>query len=344
MRNFSLACLGLVAIYGLATPVRAEAQVVAPLRLVQTIPMPNVKGRLDHLDVDVGGRRLFVSGLENGSVEVVDLKAGKWVRSIPGFHKPQGILFVPELKKLFVASGDDGVLRVYDSGAHDLLASIKLDIGPNRLAYDTERKLLYVGYGGKDAGKDYGEIAVIDAVRDKVAANIRVAAHPAELLLNNSGERLIVLIPASSHIQLVDTKKREVVATWPVSSKQPGDAAFDEPFHRLLIGTHTPPEMIVMDSNNGREIAGLPTVEGMDGVYYDSLRKRVYISGGRGFDAGYVFVYQQRDADHYAAIAKIPTRAGAGTSFWSPQLNRYYVAAPAHNGYQASILVFEPQI
>jgi hypothetical protein len=44
-----------------------------PLRLVQTIPLPNVKGRLDHMDVDVKGKRLFVAGLENGAFEVVDL-------------------------------------------------------------------------------------------------------------------------------------------------------------------------------------------------------------------------------------------------------------------------------
>ena len=57
------------------------------LRLVQTISLPNVKGRLDHMDVDVKGKRLFVAGLENGTFEVVDLKAGKWVRSIPGFKR-----------------------------------------------------------------------------------------------------------------------------------------------------------------------------------------------------------------------------------------------------------------
>src|SRR6202521_6305172 len=84
-----------------------------PLRLVQTISLPNVKGRLDHMDVDVKGKRLFVAGLENGTFEVVDLQAGKWVRSIPGFKKAQGVLFVPELNKLFLASGDDGLLRVF---------------------------------------------------------------------------------------------------------------------------------------------------------------------------------------------------------------------------------------
>src|SRR6266404_996988 len=95
-----------------ALPALADAQSAAPLRLVRTIPLPNVKGRLDHMDVDVKGKRLFVAGLENGSVEVVDLGAGKWVRSIPGFQKPQGIAYVESLNKLFVASGDDGMLRV----------------------------------------------------------------------------------------------------------------------------------------------------------------------------------------------------------------------------------------
>src|SRR3974377_2542080 len=78
------------------------AQETHPLRLVQTIPMPNVKGRIDHMDVDVKGQRLFVAGLENGSVEIVDLKAGKWLRSIPGFQKPQGIVCLASLDKLFV--------------------------------------------------------------------------------------------------------------------------------------------------------------------------------------------------------------------------------------------------
>src|SRR5258707_2716239 len=84
-----------------------------PLRLVQTIPMPNVKGRLDHMEVDVKGKRLFVAGLENGSLDVVDLKSANWIHSIPGFKKTQGALYVQELDKLFVANGEDRKLRVF---------------------------------------------------------------------------------------------------------------------------------------------------------------------------------------------------------------------------------------
>ena len=338
MTKISVLGLAVLALLG----IKAYAQDRAPLRLVQTIPMPNVKGRIDHMDVDVKGGRLFIAGLENGSIEVVNLQAGKWLKSIPGFKKPQGIAYVAALNKVFVASGDDGMLRVFRGDTLELLDAIQLDLGPNRVAYDPHSELLYVGYGGKDAGKDYGEVGIIDAKADKHIGDVRVEAHPSELLLDKSGKTLFVFVPGLSKVQVVDTKKRQVLSTWRVSSQRNGDGALDEKTHRLLIGTRTPPQMIAMDSQTGKEVANLPTVEGMDGVYFDIARKRIYISGGRDYDVGYVFVYQQKDPDHYETIGKIPTKSGAGTSFWSPELNRYYVAAPAHDNEEAAILVFEP--
>jgi YVTN family beta-propeller protein len=343
MRKPLLACLMTLSLGYLAGAVSLYGQSRQPLRLIQTIPIPNVKGRLDHLYVDVRSKRLYVAGLENGSVEVVDLRSGRWLRTISGFQKPQGILFVPNVDKIFVATGDDGMVRIFSGKSFRLLDSIQLDRGANRIAYDTHKKRLYVGYGGKDAGHDYGEIAIIDPATDKVVATVRVDAHPAELLVGGSGEKLFALIPPRNEVQVIDLANRKILATWSVSSKSPGDGALDESSRRLLIGTHTPPSMVVMDSRAGKEVADLSTVEGMDGVYYDAQRKRVYVSGGRGFDVGSVFVYQQENADQYKSIAEIPTKAGAGTSFWSPELNRYYVAAPAHDGEQASILVFQPQ-
>jgi DNA-binding beta-propeller fold protein YncE len=314
-----------------------------PLRLVQTISLPNVKGRLDHMDVDAKGKRLFVAGLENGTFEVVDLQCGKWVRSIPGFEKAQGALFVPELNKLFLASGDDGMLRVFRGDTLDLLDSIHLEPGPNRVVYAPKSGLVYVGYGAKDAGKDYGEVGVIDAHNDKVVGAIKVVAHPSELLLDKAGKTLFVFVSIANTLQVIDTDKRGVRFTWPVTSQRPGDGAFDESSSRLFIGTRTPAEMVVMDSKSGREVAHLPTPEGMDGVYFDAARKRVYVSGGRDLPVGFVYVYQQKDADQYETIGKIPTREGSGTSFWSPDLNRYYVAAPKNDKQEAAILVYAPE-
>src|SRR5260370_4845061 len=298
MRKILLTCLATLAIF-LVAHANVHAQEKQPLRLIQAIPMPNVKGRIDHMDVDVKGKRLFVAGLENGSLEVVDLRAGKWLRSIPGFKKTQGVAYVRSLNKVFVASGDDGTLRVFRSDTLDLLDAIKLDLGPNRVAYDPRAELLYVGYGGRDAGKDYGEVGIIDAKTDKHIGDIKVDGHPGELLLDQSGKTLFVFVSATSKVQVVDTNKREVVSTPPVSSQRNGDGAFDEETHRMFIGTRTPPRMLVVESQTGKKIANLRTVEGMDGVYFDAAHKRGYVSGGPHQAVGNVFAYQEKHLDHY---------------------------------------------
>jgi len=344
MKKFWL--IGLIAstcVIGSCAEVNSAPQDKAPLRLVQTIPLPNVKGRIDHMDVDVKGQRLFVAGLENGTVEIVDLKDAKVVRSIPGFKAPQGILYLPSLNKVFVASNDDGMVRVFRGDTFELVDSIHLDLGANRIAYDPHAELLFVGYGGKAANQERGEVGIIDAKTNKHIGDIDVGLRAAEILMNSSGTTLFVLDTIGSKVQMINAKKRRTVAVWPVSSQRPGDGAFDEFDHRLLIGTRTPPTLTVMDSVTGMEIATMPTVEGMDGVYFDAARKRVYVSGGRDSDVGFVFVYQQQGADHYTQIGEIPTRSFAGTSFWCPELNRYYVAAAANEKQQAAILVFEPQ-
>jgi hypothetical protein len=82
----------------LASALIARARPQEALRLVQTIQIPAIKGRIDHMDADVKGRRLFIAALENNSLEVADLGAGKWIRSIPGLKKPQGVAYIPSLK------------------------------------------------------------------------------------------------------------------------------------------------------------------------------------------------------------------------------------------------------
>jgi DNA-binding beta-propeller fold protein YncE len=330
------------AAFWLISHARVDAQ-SPPLELVQQIPLSGVHGRIDHMDVDVKGQRLFVAGLENGSLEVVDLHAGKSMRSIPGFKKLQGILFVSALNKIFAASGDDGKVRVFRADTLDLIDTIDFDLGPNRIVYDPRKSVVYVGYGGKDAGKDYGEVGIIDAKNDKRIGDVKVDAHPSELLLDESGQRLFCFVSVSSKINVIDTTKKKVIATWPTSSERPGDAAFDATTNRLLIATRKPPQMIAMDADTGKEVSSLPTVEGMDGVYFDAKRRHVYVSGGRDAEVGFVYIYQQKDADRYEQIGKVPTRQGAGTSLWVPEFNRLYVGAPANGEQPAAILIFEAQ-
>src|SRR5207248_9664686 len=76
----------------------------APLRMLQSIPITGIQGRIDHFSVDLKGQRLFLAALGNNSVEAIDLSQGKRIQSIAGLKEPQGLLYVSDLNQLFVAN------------------------------------------------------------------------------------------------------------------------------------------------------------------------------------------------------------------------------------------------
>jgi len=93
----------------------------APLKLVQVIPLPDVKsGDFDHFALDLAGKRLFLTGEENKSIEVFDLQSNKRIRSIRGVDTPHSLLFLPESNKLLVVDGGDGTLKCFDANSYKM--------------------------------------------------------------------------------------------------------------------------------------------------------------------------------------------------------------------------------
>jgi hypothetical protein len=342
-----------VIVAGFAIP--ASAQEKQALRLVQTIPLPGVKGRLDHMGIDLEKKRLFVAAAANNTLEVVDLNDGKVTDTLTGFTDTQDALFLGgDFNKLYVSSLDSH-LRVFQGETFRLVQDFKIEPDSNRLLYDPATNLIYFGYGGQNAGfNTYERVGILQPKRgagsDQLVADMIAPTprpgHFAEMAMDDNGI-LLICDSRADVIYQFDTRKRELIKSWPARGDGAGDMALDRTRHRLFVGTRIPPEMTVYDSLSGKEIQSLPGPETMDGVYYDSNLKRVYMTGGRWYGTpdvfpGWVYVYQQLDPDHYDLISKIKTRPGSGTSLLVPQLNRFYVASQAINDQKAAILVFEP--
>ncbi|MBS1867091.1 MAG: hypothetical protein JSS69_14345, partial [Acidobacteria bacterium] len=122
-----------------------KAQTSEPLKLEKSIELPEVQGRIDHMSIDVKGQRLFVSALGNNTLEVIDLKAGKRANSISGLKEPQGALFVSDNDRLFVASSEDGTVKMFDGSSLNLLKTIEYGDDADNLRYDAARQRIYVG-------------------------------------------------------------------------------------------------------------------------------------------------------------------------------------------------------
>lgn len=320
--------------------VSAQGQASPPLKLLQKIPMPNVKGRLDHFGVDLRGRRLFVAALgdDQNTVEVIDLKSGMWVSSIPGQSKPQGLFYSPDFKKLFVANGTDGTCKIFAGDTFKLIESVPIGTDADHVGYDPATKYLYVGFGDAKSGG----LAIIDTRNNKHIADIKTDARSGGIKIEKARPQTYVTLTGATNLGVVDLKKREQVTVWPTGVPSNVALALDEIDRRLFDGVRDPATLIVLDAESGKKVSQLEGVAGIDDLWYDSAHKRIYASGGRGFEVGFVYVYQQIDADHYELTGKVPTAPGAGTSFWSPELNRLYVAAPSNDKEEAAILVFQP--
>ena len=301
----------------------------AALRLVQTIPLPNVEGRIDHMAVDVPGQRLFVAALGNNSVEVVDLRTGKRSHTLGGFHEPQGVAWISGRGQLFVASGGDEMCHVLDGSSFAATAvGGQIDDADN-VRYDAAAHRVYVGCGS-------GSLWVFDATKWTVVGAIPLPAHPESFQLETRGPRIFVNIPGSRCVQVVDRNQMRVVSSWPLKSADANfPMALDEQRRRVLLGCRKPPTLLVLDSDSGKEVANVKIDGDADDISYDSKRKRVYISCGAGF-------VDVMDADDYKLLEKIPTAGGARTSLFVPELDRLCVAVPHRGNQAAEIRVYKP--
>src|SRR5262249_6656122 len=297
-----------------ATVLKAQAN--QPLKLERTIELPDVQGRIDHMSIDVAGERLFVSALGNNTVEVVDLKAGKRTNTVSGLKEPQGALYVPDKNRLFVASGKDGTVKIFDGTSFQLVKTVEYGDDADNLRYDATRQRVYVGFGG-------GALGELDTDGQKIAET-KLDAHPESFQLEKSSPHIYVNLPGSRKVAVVDRETHSVITSWGLGLTLGNYAmALDQPEHRLFIVSRVPARLVVLDTASGRVIHKIDAVGDCDDIFWDASRKRIYATGGDGA----ISVFEQQDADHYKEIARIPTVKGARTSFFSPDLGRLYVAS-----------------
>ena len=321
----AFACCVMLSSSSLAQPPATPA-----LRLIGTVAMPNVDGRIDHMALDVVGQRLFVAALGNNTLEVIDVRNAKLVRTVKGLREPQGVAYAPASNRIYVGSRADGSLRIFDATSFALLKSITYGQDADNVRYEAQADRVWVGYGE-------GALGVIDRNGAKLA-DVPLGAHPESFQLELNGPRIFVNVPPLHSIAVVDRRTRKITASWST-----GDAAanypmaLDESNHRLFVVCRRPARLIVIDTVTGTIIATVPVVGDSDDAFYDAARKRIYAIGGEGA----VSVLEQQDADHYRELERIRTAPGARTGYFSADLGLLFVAARRRGAEPAEIRIYE---
>ncbi|MEI8372257.1 MAG: hypothetical protein WCJ35_05395 [Planctomycetota bacterium] len=246
---------------------------------------------------------------------------------LTGLREPQGVAYLPRAGRIVVANANDGSCRFFDSRTYQPIVQIDCKEDADNVRYDDQANRVFVGYGN-------GALAEIDLTKMKRVTGIRLPGHPESFQLEKQGSRVFINVPNARQVTVIDRKRGELVARWPMEEFQANfPMALDEENHRLLVGCRKPARLVVLDTRSGNVVTSQACSGDTDDVFYDARLRRIYVSGGDGS----LSVFQQKDADQYRLLATIPTAPGARTSLFVSAANRLYIAVPHRGKQQAEI-------
>jgi DNA-binding beta-propeller fold protein YncE len=308
----------------------AAAADLQALTLEAKIPLGNVRGRIDHLAIDVSRQRLLVAELGNDSLGIVDLRARRILTAVADLHEPQGVGYVPSTDTIWVANGGDGTLHLLrgDNGRFD--AILPLGDDADNVRVDAKANRVYVGYGS-------GSIAIFDAITRNKVGELTLRAHPEGFQLDASAKRLYVNVPDAHQVAVVDLATERQSETWAMKGSLAANFPLttDPDDQQVLVGYRSPATLVVYDMRTGASMKHLPICGDTDDIAWVAERHRAYVGCGEGF----IDVIELSD-DHAQRIARVPTVKGARTLLYSPDLDRLYVAIRATEQVPAAIWVF----
>jgi DNA-binding beta-propeller fold protein YncE len=310
-----------------------------PLQLIQTYQLPeNVKGNFDHFEVDLKRNRLFATPEDFKSVLVFDIATGKQVHQINGILRPHAVLYRADVDRIYVTDGGDGSVKVYDGEDYHQLARIPLLKDADSVGYDISRHYLYVDNGGRDVGQSYSIVSAIDTNTGSKLTDMKIEGDTLEAMaLDNYRPHIYVNDTANNQVVVIDRLRNAVLANWPITlGKKNVAMALDEFRQRLFVGCRSG-QIVVLDSNTGKQLQALPIASGIDDLTYDPATRRIYAAAN-----GVIDVFEQADLDHYVSKGSTETGTNGRTAKLVPQLNRLFVAVPSTGQQNARVLVYEP--
>lgn len=322
------ALLSLGVFVGLLLP--ARGQDVGYLSLDQTIPLPQVQGGFNHMSVDSEHKLLFATAPTNKTIEIVDLKSGRPLRSLDG-EAPAAVRYAPEFNQLYATRGES--VYIYDGTKFDLIAKVDLQCRLDELQYDPASKKLFAGC--MTEGKT--SIKIVSIPDGKASGEIKLAARPQGFVLELKGKRIFANMPGLNQVAVIDREKQTVVTNWAVKDARGNyPIALDEFRHRLFVGSRKPARVVVFDTSTGSPLASVAIAGDTDDLFYDTVLQLVYVSCGEGS----LDIITQGNGDTYRFNSRLETAEGARTSAFSSELSSFFVGVPQRGSGPAKILVF----
>jgi YVTN family beta-propeller protein len=299
------------------------------LTLISKIILPKVSGRIDHLTYDPVNHLAFIAALGNNTVEVVDINTNRVIHTITGLHEPQGIIYIPSLKKLVVANGGNGDCVFFDTRTFTQVAVVHLKNDADNIRYDGMSYLLYAGHGE-------GGIAVIDVNTMKQVDDIVLDGHPESFQISKKQNRIYINVPDADEIAVAELSTKKIIAKWKNTNASANfPMSLDEENNHLFIGCRSPAQLRMINTETGKDIAAISCSGDADDVFYNNADSLVFVSAGKGF----IDVVRTNEKK-LTQVNHIKTSSGARTSLLLASEKKFLLTVPSHAGNPAALWVY----
>lgn len=304
------------------------------LREVDTIPIALSRGKIAQLAIDIDKLHLFITFPGNNSVEVLNLKSKKIVRSIRNLKTPQGVAYVPNKHHLYISQRDNGTVRILDTVNYNAVQIIDFKHDADRILYVPQTNSVLVSQGS-------GGIGIIDANTMIVKRIIYLGGHPEGIQVSSDGKTIYANIPALNSIDVLDYEKK--IAGWETYSSYTNfPMAIDHGENIIAIANRTSSPTIVLLDTQGRKLQETKSLDKVGDLFFTTIDDVLFLMAisGRGQIIVWRIETQSYDMRQMVPIQKIITRENTETGLFVPELETLFVAIPQQGTKDAEIRLF----
>lgn len=271
--------------------------------------------RWDLLSYDADSGRVYIA--HGDRVTVVDGHSGEVIGNVEGYSGgTHGVAIAPGSGRGYTDDGRAGTAGSFDLKTLKSLKTIKADDDADAIVMDPSSGHIFV------VDSDPGRITVINPKTDTVIATLE-GGGKLEIGAADGKGKVYVNGEAQREILRIDTKSNAIDARWPISScDSPHGLAVDAESRRVFSSCENN-VMVVVDADNGKQIAQLPIGSRTDGAAFDPSSKRAFSSNGDGT----LSVIAEQSPNSFVALGTVPTLRGARTMTLDPTTGRLYLVA-----------------
>ncbi len=284
------------------------------LEVLQRFSVKGPTGSWDFVTVDSEARVIYLAHATQ--VEVMNADTGEPIGVIPDTPGVHGVAVARQFKRGFVTNGKDDSVTIFDTESLKTIRKISVGKGPDPIYFDAASGRIFTGNHGS------GDITAIDAATGEIAGSIPVDGE-CEFMVTGADGLIYANLEDKNQVVVFDPSTLEIKRKFPI----PGGAdctglAIDRANNRLFSGCRNQ-VLVVIDAASGKAITTFPIGPSVDGVEFDSERKRIYASTTDGI----LTVIRQVSADQYEADGLVKTHASGKTMALDSKSHNVYVPA-----------------